>query len=89
VSVRCCQVEVSASGRSLVRRSPTECRVCPSVISKPQQCGGLGPCRVVAPQGEKNIATCIGVLNFFFKLQIDFLEAYLVRKILSFHTGIN
>jgi hypothetical protein len=25
VSVVCCQVEVSASGRSLVQRSPTEC----------------------------------------------------------------
>jgi hypothetical protein len=27
VSVVCCQVEVSASGRSLVQRSPTECDV--------------------------------------------------------------
>jgi hypothetical protein len=27
VSVVCCQVEVSASGLSLVRRSPTECGV--------------------------------------------------------------
>ena len=27
VSVVCCHVEVSASGRSLVRRSPTECGV--------------------------------------------------------------
>jgi hypothetical protein len=27
VSVVCCQVEVSASGRSLVQRSPTECGV--------------------------------------------------------------
>ena len=24
----CCQVEVSATGRSLIRRSPTECGVC-------------------------------------------------------------
>jgi hypothetical protein len=24
----CCQVEVSASGRSLVQRSPTDCGVC-------------------------------------------------------------
>jgi hypothetical protein len=28
----CCQVEVSATGRSLVQRSPTDCRVCLSVI---------------------------------------------------------
>jgi hypothetical protein len=27
VSILCCQVEVSATGRSLVRRSPTECGV--------------------------------------------------------------
>jgi hypothetical protein len=27
VSVVCCQVEVSATGRSLVRRNPTECGV--------------------------------------------------------------
>jgi hypothetical protein len=27
VSVVCCQVEVSASGSSLVQRRPTECRV--------------------------------------------------------------
>jgi hypothetical protein len=28
----CCQVEVSATGRSLVRRSTSECGVCLSVI---------------------------------------------------------
>jgi len=27
VSVECCQVEVSASGQSLVQRNPTECGV--------------------------------------------------------------
>jgi hypothetical protein len=27
VSVVCCQVEVSATGRSLVRRNPTDCGV--------------------------------------------------------------
>jgi hypothetical protein len=27
VSVACCQVEVSATGRSLVQRSPTDCGV--------------------------------------------------------------
>jgi hypothetical protein len=35
LSVVCCQVEVSATGRSLVQRSPTECGV--AVISKPEQ----------------------------------------------------
>jgi hypothetical protein len=28
----CCQVEVSATSRSLVQRSPTDCGVCLSVI---------------------------------------------------------
>src|SRR5215468_1613940 len=28
----CCQVEVAATGRSLVQRSPTDCGVCLSVI---------------------------------------------------------
>jgi hypothetical protein len=28
----CCQVEVSATGRSLVQRSPTDCGVCLNVI---------------------------------------------------------
>jgi hypothetical protein len=32
VQCLCCQVEVSATGRSLVQRSPTDCGVCPSVI---------------------------------------------------------
>jgi hypothetical protein len=32
VSVECCRVEVSATGRSLVQRSPTECGVPLSVI---------------------------------------------------------
>jgi hypothetical protein len=42
VSVVCCQVEVSATGWSLDQRSPTE-YVWLSVISKPQQWGGLDP----------------------------------------------
>jgi hypothetical protein len=32
VQCLCCQVEVSATGRSLIQRSPTECGVCLSVI---------------------------------------------------------
>jgi hypothetical protein len=32
VSVVCCQVEVSATGRSPVQRSPTDCGVCLCVI---------------------------------------------------------
>ena len=44
----CCQIEVSAMGRSLVQRSPTECGVS-SVISKPQRWGSLGPSGGVQP----------------------------------------
>jgi hypothetical protein len=32
VQCLCCQTEVSATGRSLVQRSPTDCGVCLSVI---------------------------------------------------------
>ena len=35
VSVVCCQVEVFATGRSLVQRSPTDCGVSLCVISEP------------------------------------------------------
>ena len=39
LSVVCCRVEVSAKGRSLVQRSPTECgvSVCVCDIVEPQQ----------------------------------------------------
>jgi hypothetical protein len=32
VQCLCCQVEVSATGRSVVQRTPTDCGVCLSVI---------------------------------------------------------
>jgi len=51
-SVLCCQVEASATGRSLVQRSLTECSV--SVISKRQQWGSFGPRMAVEPW-KKNI----------------------------------
>jgi hypothetical protein len=41
VNLVCCHVKVSATARSPVQRSPTECGV--SAISKLQQWGGLGP----------------------------------------------
>jgi hypothetical protein len=41
-SVVCCQVEIYATGRSLVRRSPTERGVSLSVTEEPRR-GGLGP----------------------------------------------
>jgi hypothetical protein len=45
VNVVCCQAEVSASGRSLVQKSPTECGVCGcdreySTVRRPWPTGG-------------------------------------------------
>jgi len=37
MSAEGCQVQVSATGWSLVQRSPTECGVCLSVMVKPRQ----------------------------------------------------
>jgi hypothetical protein len=42
VNIVCYQVEVSASGWSLVQRNPTECDVCQSMIEEPHK-GVLGP----------------------------------------------
>ena len=52
MSVVRCQVEVSATARSLVQRSPTDCGVSSCVIYKPQECGGPRPHWAVAPEGE-------------------------------------
>ena len=40
VSVVCCQVEVSATDRSFVQRSPTDCSASLYVIKKPRKRGG-------------------------------------------------
>jgi hypothetical protein len=45
VIVVCCQVAVTATSRSLIQRSPTECDV--SVIEEPRR-GSLGPLRLSA-----------------------------------------
>jgi hypothetical protein len=48
VNVVFCQAEVSATGRSLFQRNPTDCGwLC--VIQKPQEWGRLGPFWAVAP----------------------------------------
>ena len=43
VSVVCCQVEVSATDRSLIQRSPTDCGASSCVIKKPRMRGGYSP----------------------------------------------
>jgi hypothetical protein len=51
--VLCCQVAVSATGRSLVQRSPTDCGMSLCVIEKLEEIGGCGPRRVVAQETTK------------------------------------
>ena len=54
MSVVCSQVDVSATGRSPVQRSPTECVVSLCVISKRQESGGSVTLWAVAPE-EKTL----------------------------------
>jgi hypothetical protein len=49
VSVVCCQVEVSATGWSLVQRSPTDCDVSECDHETSTKRGGPGPYRAVEP----------------------------------------
>jgi len=65
VSVGCCQVEVSKTGRSLARRSPSV--VCLSEITTTQQWGGLGPLGL-SNHGKK----CYINLIFFFAIYSEF-----------------
>jgi hypothetical protein len=55
VSVVCCQVEVSATGWSLVQRSPTECDVSKKcVIVKPRKMRRPRPPRGLSSHRKKN-----------------------------------
>jgi hypothetical protein len=54
----CCQVEVSATDRSVVHWNPADCAhvyvcMCLGVMVKPGQYGGLGP-KVCVAQWKKN-----------------------------------
>ena len=64
VSVVCCQLEISATGRSLVQRSPTDCRVRLCLIYKPEEQGGPGPRWAVVTEREK---ICISDKGTFFR----------------------
>ena len=63
MSVVCFQVEVYATGRSLVQRRPTECRVYMSVITVPRQRGGLGPLTRAVKSWGKKLYYIIQVVN--------------------------
>jgi hypothetical protein len=58
MNVVCCQVEVSATGRSLVQ-SFTDCGVSLYVIYKPQEGGGPGPMWAVVPERKNYINTLV------------------------------
>jgi hypothetical protein len=64
VSVVCCQVEISATGRSLVQRSSTECGVS-EYHSRTSTMGGLGP---LGPSSHENNNS--GTLNHIHELII-------------------
>jgi hypothetical protein len=55
VSVVCCQVDVSATGWSLVQRSPTECGVSISVIVKRRKMTRPRPPRGCRAIGKKSL----------------------------------
>jgi hypothetical protein len=63
VSVVCCHVEASATGRSLVQRSPTECgvSVCDRVSSTMRKSWPTGGCCATVKKnnkGDKKGAAC-------------------------------
>jgi len=62
VIVVCCEVEVSATGRSLVQRSPTDCGASLCVIKKFRDWGGPGPLGGCCPQNKKIIKMILGLL---------------------------
>ena len=55
------EVEVSATGRSLVQRCPTDCVVSLCVVYKLQEWGGHGPHWAVAPEKEFTRINVVGV----------------------------
>jgi hypothetical protein len=68
VSVVCCQVEVSATGWSVVQRSPSECGVSNVCAHETSKRGGLGTRKgAVEPYEKKNLPVIFG-----FNLNVEF-----------------
>ena len=76
VCVKCCQVEVSVTGRSLVQRTPIDCGVSLCVIEKRQEWGDPGQHVDVAP--EKNQKMNTGFINSV--VVIDYLTKETAKK---------
>ena len=77
MSVVCCQVDVSATGRSLIQRSPTECGVSEcdrgaSIMRRLKPTRAVAPCKkcktsvsdFVASQGVKLDSVSVQLRNF-------------------------
>jgi hypothetical protein len=58
LSVVCCQVEISATGWSLVQRSPTDCGASLCVIKKPRGRGGHSPRWAAEPEKIIIVIAC-------------------------------
>jgi hypothetical protein len=88
VSVVCCQVEVSASGWSLIQRSPTECVVskkCDREASKTEAAlAPKGGCRAIEKNCLKLYNNCMSFNLCFFASKYlkpnSSLQSYLYRE---------
>jgi hypothetical protein len=84
VQCLCCQVEVSATGRSLVQRGPTDCGVSKSVRSRSAENGaGHDPKRVVKSHPKKKLERTNGwrhASDYIFKIIEERLSEELNKK---------
>jgi hypothetical protein len=95
VNIVCCQVEVSLTGWTLVRRSRIESGV--SVISKPQQGGRLSPLRLSSHEKKnpvfEKVMQCINTVSFntlpFRSLQTLHSQIFVACKRAWINTWIN
>jgi hypothetical protein len=85
--VLCCQVEVSATDRSLIQMSPTDCGAS-CVIKKPRKRGGYSPTRglqntnpqwVVAPVEQKGKALTFPNTSILTKYTFYFRHTFSVK----------
>ena len=84
LSVVCCQVEVSALGRSLVQRSPTECGVCIEYDREVSYVEAMTQNRVEAPRWGGNSRICLNVsANLTYKTVL-FIGYLTLRRLMSY-----
>jgi hypothetical protein len=88
VSVKCCQVEVSATSWSLVQRSSTDCGASLCVIKKPREWGGHGPRWAAAPWETTNKQTLSITEPFILSYYIKCTLSLLWRNKIYFQVNI-